>query len=132
MLKKLDDMVRYCQLQTCRRQYLLRYFDEDAPDHCGACDVCLSDAEKIDGTVIAQKLFSAITRLNESFGMNYVIDFLRGSQSEKIREQHKQLKTYGVGADISKATWQQYIRELMAQDYLQIEGDPYPILKLMP
>ncbi len=132
MLKKLDDMVRFCQLQTCRRQFLLRYFDEQAPADCGACDVCLSDIEKIDGTIIAQKLFSAIARLNESFGMTYVIDFLRGSQSEKIRDAHKQLKTYGIGADISKAEWQQYIRELMAQDYLQSEGDPYPVLKLLP
>jgi ATP-dependent DNA helicase RecQ len=131
MLKKLDDMVRFCQLQSCRRQFLLRYFDEQAPDHCGACDVCLSEVEKVDGTIIAQKLFSAIARLNESFGMTYVIDFLRGSQSEKIREQHKQLKTYGIGADISKADWQQYIRELMAQNYLAIEGDPYPIIKLL-
>jgi ATP-dependent DNA helicase RecQ len=132
MLKKLDDMVRFCQLQTCRRQFLLKYFDEQAPADCGACDVCLSEVEKIDGTVIAQKLFSAIARTNESFGMTYIIDFLRGSQSEKIREQHKQLKTYGIGADISKADWQQYIRELMGQDFLLIEGDPYPIMKLLP
>jgi ATP-dependent DNA helicase RecQ len=132
MLKKLDDIVRFCQLQTCRRQFLLRYFDEDAPDNCGACDVCLSDYEKIDGTIIAQKLFSAISRLNESFGMTYVIDFLRGSKNEKLREQHKALKTYGIGADLSKADWQQYIRELMAQGYLRSEGEPYPILKLNP
>ncbi len=130
MLKKLDDMVRFCQLQTCRRQFLLQYFDEKAAPDCGACDVCLSDFEKIDGTTIAQKALSAVARLNESFGVTYVIDLLRGSQNEKIREQHKQLKTYGIGADISKADWQQYIRELIAQDYLQSVGDPYPILKL--
>jgi ATP-dependent DNA helicase RecQ len=132
MLKKLDDMVRFCQLQTCRRQYLLKYFDEDSPSDCGSCDVCLSDYEKIDGTIIAQKVFSAISRLGESFGMGYLIDFLRGSKNDKIREHHKQLKTYGIGADISKTDWQQYIRELMARDYIRSEGDPYPILKLNP
>jgi len=117
-------------LQTCRRQYLLRYFDEDATDNCGSCDVCLSEYEKIDGTIIAQKAFSAISRLGESFGMGYLIDFLRGSKNDKIRDAHKQLKTYGIGADISKADWQQYIRELMARGYIRSEGDPYPILKL--
>ncbi|EHQ27632.1 DNA helicase RecQ [Mucilaginibacter paludis] len=132
MLKKLDDMVRFCQLQTCRRQYLLKYFDEDAPANCGSCDVCLSDYERIDGTIIAQKLFSAITRLNESFGITYLVDFLRGSKNEKIREAHKQLKTYGIGADLSKAEWQQYIRELIAQGFIRTEGDPYPVLKLTP
>jgi len=130
MLKKLDDMVRFCQLQSCRRQYLLKYFDEESPNECGACDVCLTDYEKIDGTIIAQKLFSAISRLGESFGMGYVVDFLRGSKNDKIREYHKQLKTYGIGADISKSDWQQYIRELMARDYIRSEGDPYPVLKL--
>lgn len=132
MLKKLDDMARFCQLQTCRRQFLLRYFNEEAPAECGQCDVCLSEYEKIDGTVIAQKAFSAISRLGENFGMGYVIDLLRGAKSEKIRDHHKQLKTYGIGADISKADWQQYIRELIALNYIRTEGDPYPILKLNP
>jgi ATP-dependent DNA helicase RecQ len=110
MLKKLDDMVNYCQLQTCRRQYLLQYFDEEAPDNCGSCDVCLTEVTRFDGTLIAQKALSAVSRLKERFGGNYVIDFLRGSKSEKIWGEHKQLKTYGVGADISKANWQQYFR----------------------
>ena len=55
---------------------------------------------------------------------------LRGSRSEKIREEHKLLKTYGVGADISKEEWQTYFRDLIARGYLhQTEGE-YPVLKL--
>ncbi|QJD96307.1 DNA helicase RecQ [Mucilaginibacter robiniae] len=132
MLKKLDDMVKYSQLQTCRRQYLMHYFNEPFPDHCGSCDVCLTEFKKIDGTVIAQKALSAVSRLNQRFGNTYVIDFLRGSKSEKIREEHKQLKTYGIGADLSKADWQRYIGQLILQGYLQITDDGYPILKLTP
>ncbi len=130
MLKKLDDMVTYCQLPTCRRQFLLRYFDEDAPDHCGSCDVCLTEVTRFDGTLIAQKALSAVTRLKERFGANYVIDFLRGSKSEKIWEDHKQLKTYGIGAEISKANWQQYFRELVSMGYLEKSDDEYSVLKL--
>lgn len=130
MLKKLDDMVRYCQLQTCRRQFLLQYFNETFPDNCGSCDVCLSDIKKFDGTVIAQKVLSAVSRVGERFGTTYVIDFLRGSKSEKIRPEHTQLKTFGIGADISKPEWQRYIRELLAKGFLQAAGDPYPVLKL--
>lgn len=132
MLKKLDDMVNYCQLPGCRRQYLLRYFDEDAPDNCGSCDVCLTEVTRFDGTLIAQKALSAVARLKERFGANYVIDFLRGSRSEKIWEEHKQLKTYGIGADISKANWQQYFRELVKLGYLQQSDDTYSVLKLTP
>lgn len=130
MLKKLDDMVRYSELQTCRRQFLLRYFDEQAPDDCGSCDVCLTEVERFDGTLIAQKALSAVVRLKERYGAGYVIEFLRGSKSEKIREEHKQLKTYGIGADISKVDWQRYMRELVATGYLQASDGEYPVLRL--
>jgi ATP-dependent DNA helicase RecQ len=130
MLNKLNDMVRYCQLQSCRRQYLMNYFDEAFPPNCGSCDVCLTEFKRFDGTLIAQKALSAVSRLNERFGVNYVIDFLRGSKNEKIREEHKQLKTYGIGADISKVDWQRYLRELITMKYLLVTDDGYPILKL--
>ncbi|WP_183561883.1 DNA helicase RecQ [Mucilaginibacter sp. SP1R1] len=130
MLNKLNDMVRYCQLQSCRRQYLMNYFDEAFPPNCGSCDVCLTEFKRFDGTLIAQKALSAVSRLNERFGVNYVIDFLRGSKNEKIREEHKLLKTYGIGADISKTDWQRYLRELITMEYLQVTDDGYPILKL--
>ncbi|MEX2592647.1 MAG: DNA helicase RecQ [Anditalea sp.] len=130
MLKKLDQMAEFCQIRFCRRKYLLNYFDEEAPDQCGGCDVCLTEYEKIDGTVIAQKALSAVARLDERFGMNYVVDFLRGSRSEKLRPEHKALKTYGVGADLSKEDWMQYIKDLLAQNYLQKSEGEYPVLKL--
>ncbi|MDB5005405.1 MAG: recQ [Mucilaginibacter sp.] len=130
MLSKLNDMAKYCQLPTCRRKYLLNYFDEQAPDHCGSCDVCLSEITKFDGTLIAQKALSAVFRLKERFGSTYVIDFLRGSKNEKIREEHKELKTYGVGKDLSKADWQRYLRELVALGYLQFTETEYPVLQL--
>jgi len=130
MLRKLDDMVRYSELQTCRRQFLLRYFDEEAPDTCGACDVCLTEVVRFDGTLLAQKALSAVARLKERFGAGYVIEFLRGSKSERIREEHKQLKTYGIGTDISKTDWQRYMRELIATGYLQTSEGEYPVLQL--
>jgi ATP-dependent DNA helicase RecQ len=130
MLKKLDDMAAYSELHTCRRKYLLNYFDEEAADNCGSCDICLSEFKKFDGTLIAQKALSAVARLNQRFGITYVIDFLRGSKSEKIWADHKSLKTYGIGADISKADWQHHIRELVTMCYLQTAGDEYPVLKL--
>ncbi len=130
MLSKLNDMVNYCQLHACRRQFLLRYFDEDALPNCGSCDFCLTEFVMFDATLIAQKALSAVVRLKERFGSTYVVDFLRGSKNEKIRPEHKELKTYGIGADISKTDWFRYLRELAAQGYLQVTDDAYPILKL--
>jgi ATP-dependent DNA helicase RecQ len=108
----------------------MQYFDESFPDNCGSCDFCLSEYEKFDATLIAQKALSAVARLKERFGNTYVIDFLRGSKREKIWEEHKQLKTYGIGAEISRADWFRYFRELVTQGYLQVTDDAYPVLKL--
>ena len=109
---------------------MLKYFEEDFPPNCGSCDVCLTEFERFDGTLIAQKALSAVTRLKERFGSTYVVDFLRGSKNEKIRAEHKELKTYGIGADISKNDWFRYIRELTTMGYLQVTDDAYPVLKL--
>jgi ATP-dependent DNA helicase RecQ len=129
-LKKLEQMAEYGDLTSCRRKYLLNYFDEDAPGYCGNCDVCLTRIEQIDGTVLAQKVLSAVTRLNERYGAGYVVDFLRGSQAAKIQEDHKQLKTFGVGADVSKEAWHSIIRDLISQGFLMKSDGNYPTLRL--
>lgn len=38
---QLDDIIRYSQSLTCRRQFLLAYFGERSAARCGNCDVCL-------------------------------------------------------------------------------------------
>ncbi len=129
MLKKLDQMVDFGSMHSCRRQHLLRYFGEDAPDNCGNCDICLGAYEQWDATLQAQQALSAVARLQESFGIGYVVDFLRGSKAEKIRESHKNLKTYGIGKDKSKEEWTNILRELVRLGYAGLEGE-YPVLKL--
>jgi ATP-dependent DNA helicase RecQ len=132
LLKKLDKMAELCEIRQCRRKYMLNYFGESAPDQCGNCDVCLTQYDLFDATVIAQKALSAVTRLGSSYGANYVIDFLRGSKSEKIRQEHKALKTYGAGADLSREEWFVYLRDLVSLGYLQQSEGSYPVLQLTP
>lgn len=130
MLGKLDRMGEFGDLRTCRRRYLLSYFSEDLSEPCGNCDNCLTEYERFEGTVIAQKALSAVARTGQRFGVNYIVDLLRGSNSQKIREEHKALKTFGVGSDVSKADWTEYIKDLISQGYLKLSGDEYPILTL--
>ena len=128
MLKKLDQMAALCETNLCRRKYLLNYFDEQAPDYCGSCDVCLTERERADATVEAQKLLSAVSRLNQRFGSNYVIDFLRGSSTTKA--EHHSIKTYGIGKDISKERWKQILKEMLQLQLLQQSEGEYPVLQL--
>ncbi|MCK9211453.1 MAG: DNA helicase RecQ [Ignavibacteriaceae bacterium] len=130
MLDKLNKMARLCETQTCRRKFMMNYFGEEYPNYCGSCDVCLSNYEKFDGTIVAQKALSAVARLDQRYGVNFVIDFLRGSKSEKIMDWQMQLKTYGVGADTGKDEWRQYLNDLIVMGYLHQEEGQYPVLKL--
>jgi ATP-dependent DNA helicase RecQ len=130
MLRKLKQMGEFGDLKTCRRKFLLGYFSEELTEDCGNCDNCRTEFERFDGTIIAQKALSAVYRTGQRFGLSYLIDFLRGSQAKTIRDEHKNLKTYGVGADVSKENWYEYFRDLISQGFLaQTEGQ-YPVITL--
>ena len=124
MLKKLDTMGKFGDLRTCRRRFLLNYFSEGIDRRIAViATTARPRSRRFDGTVIAQKALSAVYRTNQRFGLSYLVDFLRGSQSEKIRDEHKNLKTYGVGADVSKDHWFEYFKDLIAQGFIaQTEG----------
>ncbi|MGD9564012.1 MAG: DNA helicase RecQ [Pyrinomonadaceae bacterium] len=130
MLRKLDQMAKYGDLKTCRRKFLLEYFSEDFAGRCGTCDNCTTKFEYFDGTVIAQKALSAVYRTGQRFGMKYIIDFLRGSQAKAIRDEHKQLKTYGIGADVPRDEWFDHIKELIDLGFLKKSDGEYPVLRL--
>jgi len=130
MLRKLDTMGKFGDMKTCRRKFLLNYFSEETTADCGNCDNCNKDFETFDGTIIAQKALSAVWRTNQRMGLGYLVDFLRGSQSQKIWDEHKRLKTYGVGADVSKNEWFEYFRDLIAQDFLKQSDGQFPTIQL--
>ncbi|MGO2747258.1 DNA helicase RecQ [Microbacterium sp.] len=123
----LDAMLGLCETVECRRQNLLNYFGQ-ASDPCGNCDTCLEKPETFDGLVPAQKLLSTIVRLkrerNQAFGAGHLIDILRGSSNDRIRQQkHDGLATYGIGADLSDQDWRSVVRQLLARGVLVAQGD---------
>jgi len=40
-VKRLDKMIRYCEVETCLRAYILGYFGEKQKGKCGNCSNCL-------------------------------------------------------------------------------------------
>lgn len=40
-LNRLEAMIGYCNTTGCLRQYILRYFGEDAPEQCDGCGSCV-------------------------------------------------------------------------------------------
>ncbi|MFV5703420.1 DNA helicase RecQ [Flavobacterium sp. XS2P12] len=120
-LAKLERMKQYADALSCRRKILLSYFGELVTENCGNCDICKNPPSFFDGTVIAQKALSAIIRLQETEPLPVIIDFLRGSKNAYIYEkEYQNLKTYGVGIDLSWFDWNQYLIQLINLGYCEI------------
>ncbi|NYH42266.1 ATP-dependent DNA helicase RecQ [Micromonospora jinlongensis] len=124
----LDAMLALCETVRCRRVQLLEYFGETSTAACGNCDTCLTPPETWDGTVAAQKLLSAVFRLdrerNQRFGAGHCIDILLGKQNDKISQYgHDSLTVFGIGSELSEAEWRGVVRQLLAEGLLAVEGD---------
>jgi len=111
---KLNAMSAFAEAQTCRRQVLLNYFGEYHSQPCGNCDICLDPPSRFDGTELAQKALSCVYRVGQNFGIGYVVEVLRGAQSQRIRDHgHDQLSTYGIGREHSQEYWVSILRQLI-------------------
>ena len=130
---KLQSMIEFAEAQTCRRNVLLNYFGQPTHTPCGHCDLCLNPPKRFDGKVVAQKALSCVYRLNQRYGMQYVIEVLRGQNNERIRQNnHQTLSTYGIGKDYSAQAWQSIFRQLIHLGYLYPDPTHYNVLRLTP
>lgn len=129
--QKLDAMLGLCEVTSCRRQVLLRYFGDELEKPCGNCDTCLNPPETWDGTVAVQKALSCVFRTGQRFGVTYLIDVLRGSENERILQSgHHQVSTYGIGTELSVNEWKSVYRQLVANGYLRADPEGYGALQL--
>ena len=118
-MHKLNAMSAFAEAQTCRRQVLLNYFGEYREKPCGNCDICLDPPKHFDATEEAQKALSCVYRVNQSFGMGYVVEVMRGMQNIRVRDNgHDKLSTYGIGRDHSHDYWISIFRQLIHKGLL--------------
>src|SRR5256886_789125 len=135
---QLQQMVHYAETRECRRGVLLEYFGEKfLPQSCDSCDNCLQPRETFDGTVHAQKFLSCVYRIHArhgfGFGLNHVVDILRGADTEMIRQRrHNQLSTYGIGRELKRKAWQAIGRELSRLGFIECSPGRFATLTLTP
>ncbi len=128
---RLNAMLGLCEITSCRRQSLLKYFGERLQEPCGNCDSCLEPVDTWDGSEAARKALSVVYRTGQRFGVNHLVDVLRGSEAEKIRQfDHHLLPTYGVGKDLDANQWRSVFRQLVARGYLRVDMDRFGALCL--
>lgn len=132
--QRLNDMVDYCNTDKCLREYILEYFGEIHKEkNCNNCSNCNNEIEAKDITVEAQKIISCIHRMGERFGSVMVADVLRGSKNQRIKDfNFDRLSTYGIMKEYSKETVKELIAFLIAEGYILMTEDQFPVLRLTP
>ncbi len=124
--QRLNAMLGLCEITSCRRQSLLRYFGDTLAQACGNCDCCITPPQTWDATEAVQMALSCVYRTGQRFGAGHVIDVLRGSNNEKILSfDHHKLTTYGIGKNVSADEWKSIFRQLVARGLLDVNVDGF-------
>ncbi len=132
-LAKLERMQQFAEALSCRRIALLNYFGEHIVDNCGNCDNCKTPPQFMDGTILAQKICSAVYRLKEQEALGMLVDVLRGAKNSGVYDKgYQNIKTYGSAKDVPWLDLQQYIIQLINQGVLEIRFHENGRLLLTP
>ena len=132
-LEKLRRMEEYAESRVCRRRILLNYFGETSSKDCGHCDVCNNPPRTFDGTVLTQKALSAVVRAGEKVAVGTCIEILRGMQTPAIARNHyNELKTFGVGKDVSVRDWQTYLLQMLQMGFFEVAYNMHNQMKVTP
>jgi ATP-dependent DNA helicase RecQ len=134
-LRQLEQMIAYCKTTACLRAYLLNYFGEEAAANCGNCGNCDGEIEQLDITLEAQKILSAVARVEKKYasglGLTLIIRMLSGSREQRIKRLDlDRLPTWGIMRDIARDQIRDYADYLIAAGYLFMTADEYPVLRL--
>lgn len=131
-IKKLQQMIDFCETKECLRAFILRYFGEqNIREYCTNCSNCLNNDELRDYTIEAQKVLSCVYRTKERYGISVLIDVLRGMVGPKIiNDKLNQLSTYGIMKDYSSKFIRDFIKVLIEYGYVSLRQGTYSMLQL--
>ena len=128
---KLESMLGFTEITSCRRQALLKYFNETLEQPCGNCDNCLTPVATWDATLAAQKALSCVHRTGQRFGVNYLIDVLTGKDEERIKQfGHDLLNVFGLGKEYDAKQWRNIYRQLISRNLIEVDFANHGSLRL--
>ncbi len=128
----LKETAAYCESSVCRRKLLLHYFGETyEQDNCGNCDNCLHPKKKVEAKEYLTLALHAIIAVKENFKEEYIIELLRGNESETLlAHKHNELEDFGAGADVEEKMWNAVLHQAMIAGYIRKDVDNYGLLKV--
>lgn len=128
----LQETAAYAESSVCRRKMLMHYFGEIYPkDNCGNCDNCLHPKVKIEATKELLAVLKSVKALKESFKSDYIIDFVKGRDTDDIRDhKHDTLEEFGEGEGCDVKIWNPVIRQAIIAGYLKRDVENYGAIKI--
>ena len=132
---KLDQTVRFAQLHTCRRRYLLEYFGERWElENCGATATSAWH-RSCGGSSTRRRSRRRCCRRwcgpGERYGETHVIRVLVGSKDQRILAAgHDELSVYGIVGDYDRSQLREVLGLLQARGLLALNDGEYPTLRL--
>ncbi len=115
---RLRSMALYCTGAECLRSYMLRYFGEASPPHCGKCSGCVGKTEKKDITSEAIKIISCVYRGQQNgyhLSRTMAAKVLTGSSQKQLLDMRlDRLSTYGIMSEFSHSAVMEMIDALLA------------------
>ena len=130
--QKLDKMVKYAYLETCYREFILKYFgDKRIKNFCNNCGNCRNLKDVRDFSIEAKKVISCIGRAKEKFGMSTIVNILLGKADTKIEKKKLNLlSTFGIMKDTKREWLEEFINFLISEKYLNLTAGSYPTISL--
>ncbi len=120
---RLDDLIGYCEGVQCRRAALLAYFGETLKE-CAGCDICRNPPQMQPAASEARLVLQAVEESGQMFGPAFIIDILRGADTEKVRQKNANLfASYAKGKDHTGQSWRAVIRQMISADLLEADHE---------
>ncbi|AUX31591.1 MULTISPECIES: ATP-dependent DNA helicase RecQ [Sorangium] len=137
------ELLRYIDAATCRHDFILRYFGDEAESlgGCGHCDVCLEvDAlEESDPAALARdndlvrRALAGVARAKGGAGMQAIASMLTGESNERVRRMGlDRLSTFGVLEGKRHDEAMSILRVLLANAWIDLTTGEFPVPLVTP
>jgi ATP-dependent DNA helicase RecQ len=131
-------LLRYVDAATCRHDFILRYFGDEAESlgGCGRCDVCrdLDRAREEDPAALAEEstvlrqALAGVARARGRGGIQAIAEMLRGKATDRVvRFGFDGLSTYGLMPARSQEEVMRLLRAALAAGWIDLSGGEFPI-----
>ena len=118
---------KFLYLITCRRQFILSYFGEElSTSNSRCCDNCLQEKSHSETNIGPDVLnfLSLLSTYNDKFGKLMHINIIRGSNTKKLFNCHRQSPYYGIGKIRSLEWWKTTVQYLINSDLISEKSLP--------